>query len=73
MDNRQTIEHDGKRYILAITRARCVAVFLQCFGCAPGKTVKSGKLWLAGPVDESARRGRSGAGRASETLHTHRG
>jgi len=50
MDNRQTIEQDGKRYILAVTRARSVAVFLRRFGCAPGRTVRSGKLWLAGPV-----------------------
>ena len=50
MDNRQTIEQDGKRYVLAVTQARCVAVFLRRFGCAPGEMIKSGKLWLAGPI-----------------------
>jgi hypothetical protein len=52
-------------YVIGATSARAVAQFVAQFGHAPARVYQAGRWrWLAGPVDESARRGMSGAGQS---------
>jgi len=53
-------------FLISATGPRALAQFVRKFGHAPDRVFRSGRWrWLAGPVDnESAQRGRLGAGRA---------